>query len=329
MGAALMKNPENAQNILRALVNNLKIPVTAKIRCFESIELTVAFAKKLEATGISALAVHGRLKEERPRSDCRYDTIKAVAKALTIPVLANGGSNDFTCRLGIDQFQIKTETSGVLVARAAQWNPSVFNKKGPRPIENVIVDYIKICMKYNFCYELMKYIILSIMRGQQDTDPRGLATRSALSVKQIANAWSINWSEENEPEIETREPDAKKRKEEIYYVYDRNHFKMKNNWPKRALESFRKINEKVVNKPSYQHQQRKSDSRYQATLILCIEQRRKEFIGGWERNKREAEQSAALQAVLELGLMTYTECNINQKDIKIEWSNVIKLWSTF
>ena len=306
MGAALMKNPENAQNILRALVNNLKIPVTAKIRCFESIELTVEFAKKLEATGISALAVHGRLKEERPRSDCRYDTIKAVAKALTIPVLANGGSNDFTCRLGIDQFQIKTETAGVLVARAAQWNPSVFNKKGPRPIENVIgtgllirvkfippkpnlwhifrrrfhslsnlchsilqlVDYIKICMKYNFCYELMKYIILSIMRGQQDTDPRGLATRSALSVKQIANAWSINWSEENEPEIETGEPDAKKRKEEIYYVYDRNHFKMKNNFPKRALESFRKINEKVVNKPSYQHQQRKSDSRYQATLIL-------------------------------------------------------------
>ena len=70
----------------------------------------------------------------------------------------------------------------------------------------------------------------------------------------------------------------------------------------------------------------------QITLLVIsfsIEKRRKEFIGGWERNKREAEQSAALQAVLELGLMTYTECNINQKDIKPEWSNVIKLWSTF
>ena len=138
MGAALMKNPENAENILRALVNNCTIPVTAKIRCFESTEKTVSFAKRLESTGIAALAVHGRLKEERPRQDCRYETIKSVANALSIPVLANGGSNDFSDLEGIRLFQKKTQTNGVLVARAAQWNPSIFNPNSPRPIENVI-----------------------------------------------------------------------------------------------------------------------------------------------------------------------------------------------
>ena len=133
-----MKNPENAENILRALVNEVEVPVTAKIRCFESINETVKFALRLESTGIAALAVHGRLKEERPRNDCRYETIKAVAAACSIPVLANGGSNYFTDREGIEQFQKETNTNGVLVARAAQWNPSVFNRNGPRPIENVI-----------------------------------------------------------------------------------------------------------------------------------------------------------------------------------------------
>ena len=62
MGAALMATPDKAVAILEALVKNLSIPVTAKIRCYPETQKTVDFAKRLEATGISALAIHGRLK---------------------------------------------------------------------------------------------------------------------------------------------------------------------------------------------------------------------------------------------------------------------------
>ena len=57
-----MSTPDKAVSILEALVKNLNIPVTAKIRCYPDTEETVKFAQRLEATGISALAIHGRLK---------------------------------------------------------------------------------------------------------------------------------------------------------------------------------------------------------------------------------------------------------------------------
>ena len=101
------------------------------------------------------------------------------------------------------------------------------------------------------------------MRGRQDTDPRGLATRSALSRTQIAKAWNIV------PEVFDGEPEVKRQKrEETEYVYDRNHFKMSQNWPKRQLEHFRKKNEKIMKKPEYKHRHRISDSRFQATLTI-------------------------------------------------------------
>ena len=57
-----MSTPDTAVSILEALVKNLNIPVTAKIRCYPDTDKTVEFAQRLEATGISALAIHGRLK---------------------------------------------------------------------------------------------------------------------------------------------------------------------------------------------------------------------------------------------------------------------------
>ena len=65
--------------------------------------------------------------------------------------------------------------------------------------------------------------------------------------------------------------------------------------------------------------------------IFSIQNKVKSFIGGWERNKKEAEQAAALQAVLELCLMSYSECNIkNMTDKTVDetaWRDEIKTWS--
>lgn len=94
MGAALLKQRDKAQGILTKLVNGLEIPVSCKIRVFETAEDTVEFGKAMEATGISAIAVHGRTRDERPQHDNHNDRIRAVTKALRIPVIAKYVQNN-------------------------------------------------------------------------------------------------------------------------------------------------------------------------------------------------------------------------------------------
>jgi len=171
----------------------------------------------------------------------------------------------------------------------------------------------------------MKYNILNVMRGKQDTDPRGIKTRAALTSHQIADAWGVKAMEEDI--VLVGEPDRKKMKITTTHYYDRNHFKMNKNWPKQSLEHFLKSNQFSMQKPNYENLQRKSDSRYQSTMTLSINEKQKSFIGGWERNKKEAEQSAALQAVLDLGLMKYSDCNLKLIDIEKNWKDEINAWS--
>ena len=177
---------------------------------------------------------------------------------MKIPVLSNGGSNYFTDLKGIQKFQAETNTSGVLVARAAMWNPSIFNPNGPLEMEDIIKEYIEIAMKYDFCYELMKYNILNVMRGRQDQDERGIKTRKALTSNQIAEAWSVEIPDE---------PSKKRRRIDIF-PYEKNHYKINRNWPKQSLEKFYKGNADFVDKPTYVNVRREADSRYQSTLKL-------------------------------------------------------------
>lgn len=88
MGAALLENPDKACAILSALVGGTNIPVTCKVRVLADTDRTVALCRRLEATGISAIAVHGRTRDERPQHSNRDDVIRAVAEALIIPVIA-------------------------------------------------------------------------------------------------------------------------------------------------------------------------------------------------------------------------------------------------
>ena len=147
----------------------------------------------------------------------------------------------------------------MLVARAAMWNPSIFNPAGPLEMEDVICQYIKIALKFDFCYELMKYNILNVMRGRQDADERGIKTRKALTAEHIAEAWGV--------EVPEDQP-AKKRRRIDVFPYEKNHYKINRNWPKQSLEKFYKGNSSFVEKPSYENVRREADSRYQSTLRL-------------------------------------------------------------
>ena len=115
--------------------------LTAKIRLLPSLTDTLKLVTAIQATGVTAVAVHSLTKEQRPGGSNDVASIKAVVQHATIPVIANGGSSqnrnaqDNTYE-GIRQFWRASGASSVMIARAAaEWNLSVFR---PGPLDNVM-----------------------------------------------------------------------------------------------------------------------------------------------------------------------------------------------
>lgn len=75
----------------------LDIPVTVKIRCLPTEELTMTLVKRIQAAGASLITVHGRLKEHNKQRimHANYDMIRKIKQALKIPVIVNGGISTF------------------------------------------------------------------------------------------------------------------------------------------------------------------------------------------------------------------------------------------
>ncbi|XP_063706339.1 tRNA-dihydrouridine(20) synthase [NAD(P)+]-like [Culicoides brevitarsis] len=190
MGVALFYNLENAKKILKTLVENCKIPITCKIRVKPDKDETIAAAKQLEATGISAIGVHGRTRDERPRHPCNRDFIKCVAEALEIPVIANGGSAEIKNYEDLMAFRAATGASSVMIARSAQWNCSVFRKEGPLPIDDVIREYLKLAIQYDNPVGNTKFNIQNILRDVQETE-MGQKFLAAQSIEEMCEIWGL------------------------------------------------------------------------------------------------------------------------------------------
>ncbi len=79
-------------NLINILHLNLKIPVTAKMRVYESVEKTIAYAQLLERAGAQIITVHGRTRAMKGHHTglADWEKIKAVKKAVKVPVFANG-----------------------------------------------------------------------------------------------------------------------------------------------------------------------------------------------------------------------------------------------
>ena len=125
-GCALMKNPALAEKLIKAAVAASPIPVTVKFRkgWDEQSVNAVSFAKMAEQAGASAVAVHGRTREQfySGRADMRI--IQQVKEAVRIPVIGNG--DIFGAQDAANMLQ-KTGCDAVMVARGALGNPFIFH----------------------------------------------------------------------------------------------------------------------------------------------------------------------------------------------------------
>eukprot|EP01018_Ginkgo_biloba_P022495 Gb_36082 [translate_table: standard] len=124
-GAFLMDNLPLVKSLVEKLALNLSVPLSCKIRIFPQLEDTIAYAKMLEAAGCSLLAVHGRTRDQKDGRSVRADwtVIKAVKKAVRIPVLANG---NIRCLEDVHHCLRETGADGVLSAESILENPALF-----------------------------------------------------------------------------------------------------------------------------------------------------------------------------------------------------------
>lgn len=126
-GSALLQDEVLVQQILSAVVNAVRIPVTLKIRTGYSRahRNALAIAKMAEQSGIAALSVHGRTRECRYDDSAEYDTVAAVKQAISIPVIVNG---DITSPQAAKHALDYTGADAVMVGRAALGNPWLFRE---------------------------------------------------------------------------------------------------------------------------------------------------------------------------------------------------------
>lgn len=150
-GSALMKNPALAGEIIKAVCKVSTVPVTLKIRTGwnDSSKNAVEIAQIAEENGASMICVHGRTREEMYTPPVDRETIAKVKRAVSIPVVANGGI--YTAEDAIRMFE-ETNCDGLMIARGAMGNPWLFEEiiaaidgknYCPRPIYEKISAAIK------------------------------------------------------------------------------------------------------------------------------------------------------------------------------------------
>ncbi|KAL5556658.1 hypothetical protein UlMin_038894 [Ulmus minor] len=184
MGAALLSKPDLIHDILTTLRRNLDTPVTCKIRLLKSSQDTVELARRIEKTGVSALAVHGRKVADRPRDPAKWAEIADVVASISIPVIANGDVFEYD---DFERIRVATGASSVMVARGALWNATVFSPHGKLPWEDVKRAYVRKSILWDNDLKSTKHTLKEMIMHHSCLEyPEGKAVIKSESLADLA-----------------------------------------------------------------------------------------------------------------------------------------------
>lgn len=201
-GSALMREPELAAQIVRAVAEAVNVPVTVKMRTGYDNENINApeLAKMCEDAGAAAITVHGRTRPQMYAPGVDYKTIERVRRSVSVPVIGNG---DVTDGKSAKYMYEATGCDFVSVGRAAEGNPFVFaeinaflsgESYAPPTLEqrfSVMMRQIRLMMEYKD-----PHIALLESRKHTAWYMRGLEGAAALrrmcgEIKSIADIEAI------------------------------------------------------------------------------------------------------------------------------------------
>ncbi|MCK5687219.1 tRNA-dihydrouridine synthase family protein [bacterium] len=126
-GAALLKKPELAVNIVKTVRDAVSIPLFVKFRTGwdNNPQFAVEMAQRFEKAGANALTFHPRVAPDRRTRPPKWDVIRLVTEAVDIPVFGNG--NLFESQDGIKMIE-QTSCDGLSVGRMAVARPWIFSQ---------------------------------------------------------------------------------------------------------------------------------------------------------------------------------------------------------
>ena len=126
-GCSLMREPAHAADVVRAMVQAVRIPVTVKMRAgWNDREINAPeLARMVQDAGAAAVAVHGRTAAQSYTGESDWSLIGRVADSVKIPVF---GSGDCVEASQVVSRVSSSGASGVLVGRGALRNPWIFKQ---------------------------------------------------------------------------------------------------------------------------------------------------------------------------------------------------------
>lgn len=188
-GSALMKNPDLITEIVQAVKEGAKRPVTVKMRAGVESGKPVAVECALAAQkgGASAVCVHPRYREQFYSGEADHSITKAVKEALDIPVIANG---DITDLRSLAEVRDLTGADGFMIGRGALGRPWIFSElnggNGAHDVKADIYEHIAVLRKY-----MCDFTVANVMKLQLCYYAKGGRDAKAVRVE-IGKAKSID-----------------------------------------------------------------------------------------------------------------------------------------
>jgi len=145
-GSFLLGEPELIGRMVKKLADNLKVPVTCKIRILPREEDTMHLVRTIVENGCSLLTVHGRTKEQNKQKvgKCDWEMIKKIKQSVNIPVFANGGIFNYEDAVKCLEY---TGVDGVMSSESLLENPALFSGKVYN-LDQIALEYLDICKTY-------------------------------------------------------------------------------------------------------------------------------------------------------------------------------------
>lgn len=188
-GSALMANPSLITEIVQAVSEGAKRPVTVKMRSGIEIgkPLAVECAIAAQKGGASAVTVHPRYREQYYSGDCDYSIIRDVKNAVDIPVIANGNITDAQ---SLENVRKITGADGFMIGRGALGRPYIFAElRGEKPeidVKSLIYEHISVLREF-----MADFTVANVMKLQLCYYARGGKNAKAVRVE-IGKAKSLD-----------------------------------------------------------------------------------------------------------------------------------------